>query len=117
MPPMPLMPPRQNPLKLNKLQLRTLALAQLLAATSDDGARDAATGAVTLTNVPRPHADHVHIADIVVSRREASGLSNPAVWTALQRKGLARADDPFALVLTKEGIDYDTGLADRLRPT
>jgi len=117
MPSLEAMPPRHNPLKLNKLQLRTLALAQLLAANSGDGARDAATGAVTLTSLPQPHGDHVHVADIVVSRREASGLNNPAVWTALQRKGLARADDPFALVLTKEGIDYDTGLADRLRPS
>ncbi len=42
------MPPKRNPLKLNKLQLRTLTLAQLLAQDPDLAQRDEATGAITL---------------------------------------------------------------------
>ncbi len=38
------MPPKKNPLKLNKLQLRTLTLAQLLAQDPSLARRDEATG-------------------------------------------------------------------------
>jgi len=111
------MPPRQNPLKLNKLQLRTLALAQLIAGDPRSGARDEATGEVTLQSLPQPHGDHVHVADIVVAARDVSGFANPAVWTALQRKGLARPGGPVGVILTAEGVGYETGLAERLRPS
>jgi hypothetical protein len=107
------MPPRRNPLKLNKLQLRTLALAQLLANDPRSGARDEATGEITLHSLPQPHGDHVHVADIVVSARDVSGFGNPAVWTALQRKGLVRPGGPVGVVLTAEGVAYDTGLMER----
>jgi len=110
------MPPRRNPLKLNKLQLRTLALAQLIAADPKSGARDEATGEVALQSLPQPHGDHVHVADIVVASREVSGFANPAVWTALQRKGLVRPGGPVGITLTADGVAYDTGLAERLRP-
>ncbi len=46
------MPPNKNPLKLNKLQLRTLTLAQLLAQDPDLAQRDEATGAITLSRTP-----------------------------------------------------------------
>ncbi len=107
------MPPKKNPLKLNKLQLRTLALAQLLAQDSDLARRDEATGAVTLPQIPHAHGDHLHIGQFTVSTREASGLSNPAVWSALVRKGLARIDGPIAITLTAEGVSYETGFGDR----
>jgi len=107
------MPPKKNPLKLNKLQLRTLALAQLLAQDSNLAQRDEATGAVTLLQIPHAHGDHLHIGQFIVSTREASGLSNPAVWAALVRKGLARIDGPIAITLTAEGVSYDTGFGDR----
>ena len=107
------MPPKRNPLKLNKLQLRTLALAQVLARDPGLGQRDEATGDVTLPLIPRPHGDHVHIGGFTVSARDASGLGNPAVWHALVRKGLARTDDPIAVTLTATGLSYDTGLGDR----
>ena len=107
------MPPRHNPLKLNKLQLRTLALAQILLREPGIAARNEATGDVTLHQLPEPHGDHVHIGDIVVSTREASGLHNPAVWVALERKGLARADAGMAVTLTASGLAYETGLGDR----
>ncbi len=107
------MPPKKNPLKLNKLQLRTLTLAQLLAQDPDLARRDEATGAITLLQIPHAHGDHLHIGRFTVSTREASGLSNPAVWSALVRKGLARIDGPIAITLTAEGVSYDTGFGDR----
>ena len=107
------MPPKKNPLKLNKLQLRTLALAQVLARDPDSSERDAASGDVHLTRVPHAHGDHVHVGAFVVSARDASGFSNPAVWVALHRKGLARMEGAGGLALTAAGVDYDTGLGER----
>jgi len=49
-----------------------------------------------------------------VMTKDASGLSNPAAWAALERKGLIRASFPFAVTLTKDGLAYDTGLADQI---
>jgi len=103
--------PKTNPLKLNKLQLRTLALAQVLANDPNTGARDAASGEVTLLTLPRAHGDHVHIGEFTVSKRDASGFANPAVWAALARKGLTRTD-PMGVTLTVDGLNYDTGLSD-----
>ena len=74
---------------------------------------DEASGDTTLLQLPHAHGDHLHIGRFVVSAREASGLSNPAVWTALNRKGLARAEGPVAVTLTAAGLAYDTGLGDR----
>ena len=107
------MPPKKNPLKLNALQLRTLALAQVVAAEPGMATRNAATGAVTLTHVPHPHGDHVHVGHFTVSARNASGFANPAVWVALARKGLAKSDDYGAIILTAEGVAYDTGLSEK----
>ena len=47
----------------------------------------------------------------VVMGRDATGLFNQAVWNALSRKGLTRADWPRAITLTPEGLAYDTSLA------
>jgi len=107
------MPPRKNPLKLNKLQLRTLALAQVVAAEPGMASRNAATGAATLVHAPRPHGDHVHVGRFTVAARDASGFSNPAVWVALARKGLAGTDDTGAVTITAEGLAYDTGLSEK----
>ncbi|MEQ8666346.1 MAG: hypothetical protein RIC16_11550 [Rhodospirillales bacterium] len=104
------MPPKTNPLKLNKLQARTLALAQVIARDPSLARTDEASGDVTILNLPRAHGDHVHVGPFVVSTRDISGFTNPAVWTALSRKGLARADDPVTVTLTRKGVDYDTGL-------
>jgi hypothetical protein len=107
------MPPKKNPLKLNKLQLRTLVLAQLLAKDESIARRDEESGNVTLLQLPHAHGDHMHIGEFVVSGREASGLSNPSVWNALARKGLADVNNPMAITITAAGLDYDTGLSDR----
>jgi hypothetical protein len=108
------MPPKRNPLKLNKLQLRTLLLFQELARHPETASTDPATGEVTLATLPHAHGDHVHIGSFVVSSTDASGFSNESVWKALQRKGLARSNFPAAITLTKQGIDYDTGLSDKI---
>ena len=46
--------------------------------------------------------------------RDATGLRNEGVWRALERKGLAQGDFPFSMALTPAGMDYDTGLADKI---
>ena len=43
---------------------------------------------------PDPHGDHFHLGEAVVATRDASGLRNPAVWVALERKGLIRSMYP-----------------------
>jgi hypothetical protein len=109
-------PSKINPLRLNKLQLRTLALAQVLANDAKSSQRDDVTGEVTLLSLPQPHGDHVHIGGFVVASRDASGFANPAVWTVLARKGLTRPNDPngpMGVTLTVDGLNYDTGLSDR----
>ncbi|MBC8445304.1 MAG: hypothetical protein H8D75_01565 [Rhodospirillaceae bacterium] len=108
------MPPKRNPLKLNKLQQRTLLLFQELARHPDTSIHDETTGEATLSTLPHAHGDHVHIGSFVVSSTDASGFSNESVWKALERKGLARSNFPLAIILTKEGQNYDTGLSDRL---
>lgn len=108
---------RKNPLKLNKLQLRTLALAQVLAAQPDLAQRDETSGDVTITSLPHAHGDHVHVGPFTVSARDASGLSNEAVWVALERKGLAHQRGSVGVTLTTAGVDYDTGLGERFIET
>ena len=115
------MPPRKNPLKLNPLQLRTLALLQVLArdehaSQPEEGQPEedqAEGGARRITSLPHAHGNHVHVGAFVVSAKDASGFANEAVWVALNRKGLIRAQYPFDLVVTADGIAYDTGLGDR----
>ena len=46
--------------------------------------------------------------------KDATGLRNAAVWLALERKALARSSFPFAITLTAEGLEYDTGLRDSI---
>lgn len=107
------MPPKTNPLKLNPLQLKTLVLFQELA-------RDPATGSkldsgdVFLSSLPQPHGDHFHLGRKVVMSRDATGMFNPAVWAALERKGLIRGSFPASLALTPAGQDYETGIAHQI---
>jgi hypothetical protein len=59
--------------------------------------------------LPSPHGDHVHVGSYLISARDASGFANPAVFTVLERKGLARGIFPYAIVVTAEGLAYETG--------
>lgn len=104
------MPPRRNPLKLNPLQLRTLTLLQELARAPDYARPGEEPGSVLITSLPRPHGDHFHLGEAVVAARDATGLANPAVWTALERKGLVRKGAAGGALLTAEALSYDTGL-------
>lgn len=104
------MPPKNNPLKLNSLQLRTLTLLQAMARIPG-AAANAGNGEVAIAQFPQAHDDHFHIGNAVVAGKDATGLYNEAVWNALARKGLARSDYPRQIVLTAEGLGYDTGVA------
>ena len=109
-----LMPSRPNPKKLNALQLKTLTVLQQLARTPMFSAANEDSGEVLIRHFPNPHGDHFHCGDAVVMAKDATGLRNRAVWTALQRKGLAQSDFPNAITLTAEGVAYETGIADRV---
>ena len=107
------MPPKRNPLGLNALQLRTLTLLQHLARLSEYSQPGEEQGSVVLTRLPYPHGDHFHLGEAVVASRDATGLRHPAVWAALERKGLVRSTAPTA-VMTPLGLDYDTGLRETI---
>jgi len=107
------MPPKNNPLKLNPLQLRTLTLLQGLASLPETAVRGP-NGEVTVTRFPQAHGDHFHLGGAMVAVKDATGLYNEAVWNALARKKLVRADWPHSVTLTIEGLGYDTGLAGEL---
>jgi hypothetical protein len=105
------MPSKSNPLGLNNLQLKTLVLFQELARHPETSSRKEDTGEVLISNIPNPHGNHFHLGAAIVSGRDATGLRNPAVWAALERKGLAKAAFPMAITLTPAGIAYDVGPA------
>jgi hypothetical protein len=102
------MPPKNNPLKLNPLQLRTLTLLQAIARIPG-AAAPTGNGEVAIAQFPQAHGDHFHLGDAVVAGKDATGLYNESVWNALARKALARSDYPRQIVLTVEGLSYDTG--------
>jgi len=107
------MPSKRNPLGLNALQLKTLTLLQQLARLSDYAHPADEEGSVVLIRLPQPHGDHFHIGEAVVASRDATGLRNPSVWAALERKGVVRSTPPTAVV-TALGLDYDTGLRETI---
>ncbi|HEY1710860.1 MAG TPA: hypothetical protein VGG10_21525 [Rhizomicrobium sp.] len=108
------MPPRNNPAKLNPLQLRTLTLLQALARVPNAAQSGPGAGEVTIMQFPQAHGDHFHLGDAVVAGKDATGLYNEAVWNALTRKGLAKAQWPHQITLTQDGVVYDTGMADQV---
>ena len=107
------MPPRNNPAKLNPLQLRTLTLLQAIARIPG-AANPLPNGDVVITQFPHAHGDHFHLGDATVSGRDATGLENQAVWNALTRKGMIKSEWPHQIALTPDGLSYDTGLADEI---
>lgn len=105
---------KKNPLKLNKLQLRTLAIAQIIAKDPMKSLTDAETGDVALLSVPHSHGNHAHVGPYVVSAKDVSGFQNDAVWVALARKKLTLGSPSDGqMVLLKAGVDYVTGLEDK----
>lgn len=105
---------RYNPLKLNKLQLKTLTLLQELARSPQTSTHNEDTGEAVLSLLPRPHGNHFHIGSRVVMAKNASGLNNEVVWRALERKGLALSSFPIAITLTPDGLGYDTQLRETI---
>lgn len=107
------MPPKRNPLNLNALQLRTLTLLQAFAQVPEFSRPGEEAGSVVV-RPPDPHGDHFHLGEAVVAASDATGLRNPAVWVALERKGLIRSMYPDVAVLTPLGVDYETGLRETI---
>ena len=107
------MPTKINPLKLNKLQLKTLTIFQQLAKAPETSSRNE-KNEVLLTNMPNTHGNHFQCGDALILAKDATGLRNQSVWKALERKGLARSMFPFGLTLTEEGERYLTGLNDKI---
>jgi LmbE family N-acetylglucosaminyl deacetylase len=108
------MPPKRNPLNLNSLQLKTLTLLQELARVAGKPIGEGEPDGLAITELPNPHGDHFHLGEAVVAARDATGLRNPSVWAALERKGLIRPQLPEAVILTALGQQYDTGLRDAI---
>jgi LmbE family N-acetylglucosaminyl deacetylase len=108
------MPTKRNPLNLNQLQLKTLTLLQELARTVGKPAAEDEPGGIAITQLPDPHGDHFHLGEAVVAARDATGLRNPAVWAALERKGLIRPKLPEAVILTALGQQYETGMREAI---
>lgn len=108
------MPTRPNPLKLNALQLKTLAILQELARSGGETSEPLPDGGVALNRLPRPHGDHFHVGAALVRAKDASGLANPAVFGVLQRKGLVVRGADGRPVLTVVAMAYDTGVADAI---
>ncbi|MGE0736205.1 MAG: hypothetical protein AB7G15_18905 [Alphaproteobacteria bacterium] len=110
---------RANPLKLNTLQLKTLVILQELARHKETSrpapeTASAGEGAVIISQFPHAHGNHFHVGDYVVAGADANGLRLEPVWVVLQRKGLAKSYFPQAIVLTKDGIEYETGIKDQV---
>lgn len=105
---------KKNPLKLNPLQLRTLTLLQALAKIPEATEAGPGEGEVTVTHFPHAHGNHFHLGDAMVNAADATGLFNEVVWHALERKELARAEWPNQITLTREGLSYDTEMADEI---
>ena len=100
---------KPNPLKLNALQAKTLAILQELAQNGPDAPNH--PGGKGTGMIPSPHGNHFHVGRKVVMTRDATGLSNEAVWAALERKKLIAGFFPTFAVVTAEGLAYDTGVA------
>ncbi len=103
---------KSNPLKLNPLQAKTLAILQELAKHGPDAPNHPGGKGTGL--IPTPHGNHFHVGHKVVMTRDATGLANEAVWKALERKELIVGFFPSFAVVLAEGLAYDTGVASEI---
>ena len=101
-------------LRLNTLQAKTLTLLQELAKQSVFAEEDVSGGGKRIRALPDPHGDHFHIGSRVVLAKDASGLKNGAVLAALDRKGYVTLSGAHDIVVTKKGLEADTGLRERI---
>ena len=101
---------RANPLKLNRLQCKTLVLLQTLADLPRYATQGPEEGETMIASMPPAHGDHFHLGPWIVLARDATGLANRSVFAALTRRGLVR-DAGGRTVLTAAGKDYETGVA------
>jgi hypothetical protein len=106
--------PKRNPMKLNTLQLKTLALFQAMAEIPESGELDPETGDRAITRFPHAHGDHIHMGDGYVLGKDATGMGNESVWVALERKGLAKSSYPDSIRITPAGLGYETGVRDKV---
>ncbi len=111
------MAPKRNPLKLNKLQLKTLTLLQAIAQQPDMGPPDPSSGAVTISGLPHDNGNHFHLGPYLVDGKDATGLRNESVFAALTRKNLTGGFFPQYITLTAEGVAYETNMADQILRT
>jgi hypothetical protein len=105
---------KKNPLSLNPLQLKTLALLQAMARLEDYSKPGESEGERVITSLPHAHGDHFHLGDAVVAAGDATGLNNPAVWAILERKGLVKTDFPKSATITAAGLAYEIELAEQI---
>jgi len=105
---------KRNPLKLNRLQLKTLTILQALVTSGDAVALGDPAKKLSIPWLPSPHGNHFHVGDYAIYTGDASGLENISVWTALARKGLVEGMPPGPTYLTNLGATYDTGLATKV---
>ncbi len=105
---------KKNPLGLNALQQKTLALFQAMAEIPESGELDPQTGEREISRFPHAHGDHIHLGDGFVMAQDATGMGNEAVWKALERKGLAKSSYPASIRITAAGLKYDTGVRDAI---
>ncbi|MEZ5823920.1 MAG: hypothetical protein R3C97_04015 [Geminicoccaceae bacterium] len=99
-----------NPAKLNALQLKTMVILQHLARQEGWALPADGDGNVALRGMPSAHGDHFHVGDAVVLARDATGLFNRAVYSALTRKGFVVPGSTGFPALTPAGLDYVTGI-------
>lgn len=100
------------PLSLNPWQRDTLAALQALARDDRTAVRHPVTGCVLITLLqPRLVPRTADAPRRRIDGRRASGLHSAAVWTALERKGLARSHWPRSIELTPAGLEFDTSLS------
>ncbi|MEZ5847463.1 MAG: hypothetical protein R3C70_12010 [Geminicoccaceae bacterium] len=85
--------------------LQYLARQENWALPADEG------GNVALRGLPSPHGDHFHVGDALVRARDATGLFNRSVYTALGRRGLVTPGTTGFPAITPMGLDYDTGIS------
>jgi len=104
---------RSNPLRLNRLQCKTLVLLQALAALPRYALPGPEEGETAIAAVPPAHGDRFHLGPYIVLRRDTTGLSNASVRAALIRRGLVR-DMAGRPVLTAAGKNYETGMAETI---